>query len=198
MNIVPDEMIFLGYRAKVPWRPPEGQFGHIELMCDVGENLCKPREDWHDRWDFNRGFCYGTPEAAWHDVEGQTESFKLFAYYLLPYYFMANEDPKKVSLEAILGDSFAGLPTEFISVPGLVDLGFDVAEHNLGFLGYAYSPLVTNGFCGDFEVNKYGLCDYLEVAILACEAINKQMPEHGNHWVFRVLGQLNDTESASS
>lgn len=184
-----EEMVFIGYRMKKPW-VPVGDWSPVELVCSVGEDLCEPQKDWFQHWDFNQGFCYNTPEEAKASLGGDFPDFKLFAYFIYPYYLYSEEPPEKLLIEELLGCSFASLPSAFLGESGFTELGFDVAEYNQGVLGYPYSPLVTNGFMRTFPVNKYGLRDSLKGAISACKTINLEMPEHGNHWVFRVFGQL--------
>ncbi len=175
--------VFLGFRVKRPWELPS------EMICCVGDNLCEPPDGWIDRWDFNRASCYGSPELAWSTVPGNPSPYRLFAYFLFPIDLYEGEPPAAVSLGEIFSDLLPDLPRALTDISDFVQLGYDVAEHNFGFLGYAYSPLLTNGFAKDFPTNRFGLLDSLETAFRACEAINVRMPEHAPHWVFQVLGK---------
>lgn len=179
-------LVFLGYRAKRPWDPGP-TWAPIERICCVGDNLCEPPEGWTERWDFNRASCYPTPETAWATVGRDRAAYRLFAYFLLQAALYDGKPPAAVSLEEIFSaglPDLPDLPSEPLGVPAL---GYDVAEHNPASLGYAYSPLVTNGFSQDFRTNRYGLLDHLAAAVRACEVINHRMPEHAPHWVFQVF-----------
>lgn len=179
-------LVFLGYRIKRPWDPGP-DWAPIERVCCVGDSLCKPPEGWIDRWDFNRAFCYATPEAAWSTLEGDRAAYRLFAYFLLPLDLYDGEAPEVAPLGDVFSDSFSDLPGPPFEPLDMVPLGYDVAECKDDLLGLPYSPLVNNGFSHDFRTNRYGLLDDLATAMRACEVINDEMPEHAPHWVFQVF-----------
>lgn len=187
--------IFLGYRVKQPWATgPE--WAPIELICSVGQDLCEPPENWVSRWDFNRAFCYPTPEAAWATVEEGQAAYRLFAYFILPVRLYDGKPPTLIPLDEIFDRNFPGLPDQSAIPPEMVELGYDIAEHQFEEIGYPFSPLVTNGFAHEFPTNRYGLIEERFVATRACEIINDRMPEHAPHWVLKVWGQ--DVDEARS
>lgn len=186
MDALPD-FVFLGYRAKRPL-----EWGSFKPICCVGDSLCEPPEGWMQREDSNRACCYPTPEAAWATVPGDRAAYRLFAYALLPLDLYDGEPPELAPLDEIFSDSLPDLPNPPSGAFDMAELGYDVAEHRFGDLGYPHSPLMNNAFGRDFPVNRYGLLDDLATALRACEVINDEMPEHAPHWVFRVYAKAID------
>ncbi|RYG32113.1 hypothetical protein EON81_21405 [bacterium] len=186
------EFVFLGYRVKRPWAPGPG-WEPIELVCNAGDDMCEPPDGWVERWDWNRASCYATPEAAWATVTEDSDGYRLFAYDLLPFRFGGAHPPTAVPLDEIFRNDVAKFPDQMFETPAMTEIGYDVAEKNLPVDSFPYSPLVTNGFAGEFTVNLYGLIVDLAVATEACSAINEAMPEHGSHWVVRILWDADRT-----
>ncbi|RYG46999.1 hypothetical protein EON79_08595 [bacterium] len=179
------EWVFLGYRVKRPY-----EAWGLRICC-VGESLCEPPEGWVDRWDFNIGSCYSTPEDAWATVSSKHDTYRLFAYDLLPLWLCTGDEPEAVPVEEILDTGLIALPPRPSELLGMKELGYDVAERFS--LHWPYSPLLNNGFSEEFTTNGYGLIDDIEVALQACCRINERIPEHHKHWLVKVFAKDIDT-----
>lgn len=183
--------VFLGYRAKHPWRPdavwdPEGTTGVTEV-CSASDCISQPPQDWEKRWDFNRACCYGVAaEAAASIPAGQRAEYAVFAYWLFP----GSADPSKM-FDARLPPLPAGDgPTDYEV------LGFDVVEMEPDAPSgpsrlppFGHAPLSCNYLARELPVNEYCLVDSEDEARRLAERFAEEQPEPGTYFVVRVARQ---------
>jgi hypothetical protein len=159
------ELLFLGYIAKKPWKPPkewdpEATSG-VEVVCSVSNCLAEPSPDWVDRWDFNRATCHATAEAALAATPpGKRGEFVVFAYWLLP----AHEAPAADLVEEAFVSGLPALPAR-LGPTDYEGLGFDVVALSNAVMGFGCSPLSCNGLAASERVNRFCLVDELDRAL---------------------------------
>ncbi len=180
--------VFLGYRAKRPWRPdpvwdPAGTVGVVEV-CSASDCMSEPPPDWEKRWDFNAACCYDDPAGAVATIPpGERYAYAIFAYWLLP----GTADPTQMfdsSLPPLAGGDG---PADFDV------LGFDVVEMNAGIASspsrlppFGHSPLSCNYLAREIRVNRFCLVDSEGEAQRLVERFNTEQPEPGTYFAVRI------------
>jgi hypothetical protein len=190
-------MVFLGYRAKRPWRPdpawdPEGKTGVVEV-CSASDCLSSPPPDWEKRWDYNGAACYADATEAIATVPPSERShYRVFAYWLL-----GNDDPLSLFEPAFPPVPGGDGPSDFEA------LGFDVVEIPIRSAsgparlpGFGNSPLSCNLLAREVRVNRYCLVDDREEALRLVARFNREQPEPGTY--FAVLIALERRSGASN
>lgn len=173
-------MVFLGYRAKRPWRPdtiwdPEGTTGVVEV-CSAADCIAQPPSDTH--WGFNAAGCYTDPADAIASVPpGERSLYAVFAYWLLP----GSAAPLQ-ALDARLPPLAGGDgPADY------KPLGYDVVGIDATCLPvFAHSPLSCNYLAREIRVNRYCLVDGEDEAARLAERFNKEQPEPGTYFAVRI------------
>jgi hypothetical protein len=172
--------VFLGYRAKRPWRPdpawdPENKTGVIEV-CSASDCLAQAPPGWEQRWGFNRAGCYTTAAETLGTVPVEDKAqYVTFAYWLVP----ATGSPADP-----FDASFPPLPAG--SGPSDLEvLGYDVVEVSAAsssppqLPGFGHSPLSCNLLAREVPVNRSCLVDDLGDALRLAERFNVEQPEPG-------------------
>lgn len=173
-------VLFLGYRAKHPWRPdavwdPEGKTGVTEV-CSASDCISQPPPE--TQWSFNTSGCYTDPADAIASIPpGERSTYAAFAYWLVP----GSTDPSQ---------AFDARLPPLPNGPGPQDyniLGYDVVEIDASTIPvFGHSPLSCNYLARDIPVNKYCLVDSEDEAQRLAERFNREQPEPGTYFVVRV------------
>lgn len=173
-------MVFLGYRAKRPWRPdslwdPEGTTGVVEV-CSAADCIAQPPAE--TLWSFNAAGCYTDRADAIASIPpGESPSYPVFAYWLLP----GSVDPT-LSFDARLAPLPSGEGPEDYDV-----LGYDVVGIDATCLPvFAHSPLSCNYLAREIRVNRHCLVDGEEEAARLVERFNREQPEPGTYFAVRI------------
>ncbi len=177
-------MVFLGYRAKHPWRPdaawdPQEETGVLEV-CSASDSLSEPAPEWEKRWDYNGAACYADAGEAIAAVPpGERSDYRVFAYWLL--------DPAALFDPAFPRVPGSDGPSDFEA------LGFDVVEILLRSAsgparlpGFGHSPLSCNLLAREVRVNRYCLVDDREEALRLVARFNREQPEPGTYFAVLV------------
>jgi hypothetical protein len=185
--VVESTMVFLGYRAKRPWRPdpawdPENKTGVVEV-CSASDCLAKPPPGWEQRWDFNRAGCYTTAAEALATVPVDERA----QYVTFAYWFVAATGRPADPFDS----SFPPLPAG--SGPSDFEvLGYDVVEVSVvssvppRLPGFGHSPLSCNLLAREVPVNRYCLVDDRDDALRLAELFNVEQPEPGTYFAVLV------------
>jgi hypothetical protein len=176
-------VVFLGYRAKRPWRPdstwdPGGATGVVEV-CSASDCMSEPPAE--TLWSFNRSGCYSDAADAIASIPaGEESTHAVFAYWLV----LGTTDPSQ-AFDQSLPPLPGGTGPEDFDV-----LGYDVVEIDASTMPvFGHSPLSCDYLACEIRVNRYCLVDDDATAARLVDRFNREQPEPGTYYALRVARQ---------
>jgi hypothetical protein len=165
-----------GYFPKTTGVPPGWTASdRVEEICSVSHCINSGPDGWIDKWLHNELGFFNTRSDAVAVTMGDN-SFKLFAYRLLPIRFRdGNTEPVAIALFHV-----EQLPSSFVS------LGFDAVSKSISSF-FECSPLSCNNMAAEAPVNRFCLLETLEEAMAFAERCSLGEGEPGPYYVLEVL-----------